>query len=76
MINSHTGEMLFPYVRAFTIDRTEDFTWDAKISGQFSLPWELDMQLTGIYYAPKNHSSGRTAGKSLPLTLGIKKEVV
>jgi hypothetical protein len=66
--------MLFPYVREFTIPRTEDFTWDGKLTGQFTLPWELNLQVSGIYYAPKNIPQGKERARS-SIDLGIRKKV-
>jgi outer membrane receptor protein involved in Fe transport len=70
----HTGEMLFPYHREFTIDRTVDLTWDTKLSGQVELPWSLDLQLSWIYYAPKTIPQGEQLARS-SLDLGIRKKL-
>jgi hypothetical protein len=74
-VDSHTGEILFPYQRAFTIIESDDKTWDFKINGLFNLPKNIQVQLTGIYYAPKNIQQGRLLSRS-SVDLGIKKTLM
>lgn len=73
-IDTYTGTLLFPYERSFHIVLTEDNTWDCKITNQFELPKDLQIQLTYIYYAPKNIPQG-TQYARLSLDLGIKKSI-
>ncbi len=74
VIDAHTGEMLFPYPRPFTIPRTQTLTWDAKISGQLTLPWQMEAQATWIYYAPRNIPQGEQLSR-WSMDLGIKKKL-
>ena len=74
VIDAFQGTLLFPYERAFNIERTEDNTWDAKITNQLELPKELQLQLTFIYYAPKNIPQGKQYSRS-SLDLGVKKTI-
>lgn len=72
IIDPYTGTLLFPYEREFSIERTEDNTWDAKINNQFRLPAGLQLQLSFVYYAPKNIAQGRQLARS-SIDLGAKK---
>jgi hypothetical protein len=54
------------------LTRTDDNTWDAKVNNQFELPNNLQLQLTFIYYAPKNIPQGKEYARS-SLDLGVKK---
>lgn len=71
-IEAYTGKLLFPYVRPFSIPASDDNTWDFKINGLFNLPKDLQLQVTGIYYAPKNIPQGRQLSRS-SVDVGIKK---
>lgn len=73
-IHSYTGTMLFPYERPFSIGKTTDHTWDCKLSGQFLLPGQTQIQLTGVYYAPTNIAQGRQYARS-SVDLGFKKQL-
>lgn len=74
IIDAFEGILLFPYERPFIIEKTNDNTWDAKLNNQFELPNKLQLQLTFIYYAPKNIPQGREYGRS-SLDLGVKKGI-
>lgn len=63
-IDAYTGTLLFPFERPFTIEETEDATWDAKLSSQFFLPGETQLQLTALYFAPKNIAQGKELARS------------
>jgi outer membrane receptor protein involved in Fe transport len=73
-IDAFEGVLLFPYERPFSIDKTVDYTWDAKLNNLFELPNNLQLQLTFIYYAPKNIPQGKEYARS-SLDLGVKKGV-
>ncbi len=75
VIHPYTGMLLFPYRRPFSIERTVEKTWDIKISNQFTLPGQWEIQLTGIYFAPKNIPQGRQLSRS-SIDLGIRKKVL
>lgn len=59
IIKAYSGTVYFPYERPFTIPKSDDFTWYAKMSQQFDLPKDFHLQISGIYYAPKNIAQGR-----------------
>ncbi|MEK6480392.1 outer membrane beta-barrel family protein [Catalinimonas sp. 4WD22] len=71
-IDAYTGTILFPYERPFNINEYDDNTWDFKLNGLFNLPRDIQLQLTGIYYAPKNIPQGEQLSRS-SVDLGIKK---
>jgi hypothetical protein len=70
-IDAFTGELLFPYVRSFSIEKTNDLTWDLKISNQWSLKDKTQLQLSFVYLAPKNTPQGKQLS-SASLDLGLK----
>ncbi len=74
-IRAYQGTVLFPYVRPFSIDRTVNNTWEAKLNNTFSLPGKTEVQLTGLYFAPKNIPQGRQLARS-SVDVGIKKIVM
>ena len=73
-IESYTGRLLFPYEHTFDVPETIDNTWDLKIINTLSLPKEFQVQLTGIYLAPKNIPQGKQLARS-SVDLGVKKKL-
>ncbi len=71
-IEAYTGTLLFPYERPFQIGESDDATWDFKINGLLNLTHNIQVQLTGIYYAPKNIPQGKQLSRS-SVDLGVKK---
>jgi hypothetical protein len=67
--------LLFPVQRPFSVPRTEDDTWDAKMTALLRLPNGIEAQLSFVYYAAKNIAQGREAARS-SLDLGFKKPVL
>jgi outer membrane receptor protein involved in Fe transport len=74
-IRAYSGILLFPYERPFSIDRTTDNSADIKINNQFSLWKDTQIQLTMLYYTPKNIPQGRQMARS-SVDLGIKQKVL
>jgi len=74
VIDAYEGILLFPYERPFSIERTEDNTWDAKLNNQFELPKNLQLQLTLVYYADKNIPQGKQFARS-SVDIGLKKGI-
>ncbi len=73
-IHEFTGTLLFPYEREFEIPETTDVSADLKLNNQFTLPWEMQLQLTGLYYTPKNIPQGKQMARS-SVDLGLKKKL-
>ncbi len=74
-IDPYTGELLFPYEREFTIQKTTDNSADIKINNQFILKGGTQIQLTALYYTPKNIPQGRQMARS-SVDLGLKQPVI
>ena len=74
-INAFSGTLLFPYERDFTLPETTDISADLKINNQFTLPGETQLQLTALYYTPKNIPQGKQVARS-SVDLGLKKKVI
>lgn len=68
------GTLLFPYKRSFAIEETSDLSWDLKINNQIVLPKQWQIQLTAIYYGPKNLPQGKQWERS-SIDAGLKKSV-
>ena len=75
IIHAFSGTLLFPYERPFTIDRTTDNSADIKINNQFILWEKTQIQLTALYYTPKNIPQGKQMARS-SIDLGIKQKVI
>jgi hypothetical protein len=58
-INSFTGNLDFPYNHEFYIEESNDITWDFKVSNSIIAGKNLEFQVTGLYYAPKNIPQGK-----------------
>lgn len=75
IIHFFEGTLLFPYPRPFTIERTTDNSADFKINNQFTLWKETQIQVTGLYYTPKNIPQGRQMARS-SIDFGIKQKFI
>ncbi len=58
-IAAYSGTLYFPYERPFSIAKSSDNTWYAKINNQFNIGSNSQIQLTGVYYAPVNIPQGK-----------------
>ena len=74
-IDAFTGTLLFPYERTFSIPETTDNSADIKLNNQFTLPRETQVQLTALYYTPKNIPQGKQMARS-SVDLGLKKKMI
>lgn len=73
-IEAYQGTLLFPIERPFFINKSSDPAWDAKITGEFQLPWAVSAQLTGVYFSRKNIPQGEQLGRS-SVDFGLKKTI-
>lgn len=73
-IDRYDTRLLFPTVRPFTVQQSSDDTWNLNINNQFNLPWDMRMQLSLTYYAPRNYAQGRESARS-SVDLGLSKPV-
>jgi outer membrane receptor protein involved in Fe transport len=74
-INAYTGTLLFPYERSFNIAETTDNSADIKVNNQFTLKGETQIQLTALYYTPRNIPQGKQMARS-SVDIGIKKKII
>ncbi|MCK7591345.1 TonB-dependent receptor [Subsaxibacter sp. CAU 1640] len=73
-IDAYQGTLLFPTERTFNIETSNDEAGDFKISNSFNLPKELELQLTGLWYSPRNIPQGEELARS-SIDLGLKKSI-
>ena len=74
-VDAYSTTLLFPTERPFDVLPSTDQTWDLKMSNQFFLPGKLQLQLTGVYLAPKNIPQGRQLARS-SIDIGIQQEIL
>jgi len=75
IIDAAETTLLFPYVRPFSVPRSEDDTWDTKLSSLLKLPNGLEAQFSVVYYAEKPIAQGHEAARS-SVDLGLKKPLL
>ena len=74
-INTYEGKLLFPYERKFRIEKNTDYSADIKLNNQFTLPHDFQIQMTALYYTPKNIPQGRQMARS-SIDFGVKKTII
>lgn len=75
IIHEYDGMLLFPYQRPFSIELTSDNSADIKINNQFTILKETQLQLTALYYTPKNIPQGIQAARS-SIDFGVKQKIL
>ena len=75
VIDQDQVTLLFPVVRPFNVQRSQDNTWDAKLNNQFEFRNGLELQVSVVYYAEKNIAQGTQAARS-SVDLGLSKPVM
>jgi len=73
-IDAYQGILLFPFERSFSIDVSTDEVWNAKLTGELVLPWEVSAQLTGVYFSGMNIPQGEQLARS-SVDFGLKKTI-
>ncbi|MGB3774056.1 MAG: outer membrane beta-barrel family protein, partial [Leeuwenhoekiella sp.] len=73
-IDDFEGILLFPYRRPFFIERSNATAGDFKVSNTFQLPWNLEAQLTGIWFSKRNIPQGEELARS-SVDIGLKKSI-
>ncbi|MGB5941309.1 MAG: outer membrane beta-barrel protein [Leeuwenhoekiella sp.] len=71
-IDAYQGTLLFPFVRPFIIEESSNTAGDIKLTTTFTLPWELEAQITGIWFSDRNIPQGEELSRS-SIDLGLKK---
>lgn len=74
-VDQYATQLLFPVVRPFTVAASTDATWNLSLNNQLNLPWDIRMQLSLTYYAPKNFAQGQDAARS-SVDMGFRKTVL
>ncbi len=72
VIDAYQGILLFPFGRSFSIDESTDVVWNAKLTSEFVLPWEVSAQLTGVYHSEMNIPQGEQLARS-SVDFGLKR---
>jgi outer membrane receptor protein involved in Fe transport len=73
-IDAYVGSLLFPYPHTFEIENSVANTLDAKLSNNFTINDNLELQLTAVYYAPKNIPQGTQLSRS-SIDFGINQKI-
>jgi len=73
-IDDYQGTLLFPYERPFFIEKSTDTAGDFKVINTFDLPWEMEAQITGLWYSARNIPQGEELARS-SIDLGLKKSI-
>ena len=69
-VDPFTIDLLFPYPRQVEIVASQGATWDMKLNNRFYLPADIELNVTGIYYAERNVAQGvQEARSSVDLSL-------
>jgi hypothetical protein len=71
-IFAHSGTIQFPRPQVYTIEKQTDAPVFAKLNNHIKLPWNIQMELSGIYYSEKNTGQGKDLSRG-GVDLGFKK---
>ncbi|WP_221409148.1 TonB-dependent receptor domain-containing protein [Reichenbachiella versicolor] len=74
-ISSYQGVLLFPYEHTYKLERSTLNTLNTKLTNTWSVSEDLQVQLTGIYFAPTNIPQGRQESMG-SVDLGIKQKLL
>jgi outer membrane receptor protein involved in Fe transport len=74
-VEQYSTQLLFPYVRPFTVAESADDTWNLNMNNQFELPYDIRLQVSLTYYAEKNYAQGQEAARS-SLDVGMNKPIL
>ena len=73
-IISHSGQISFPVPQPYYIEERIDVPFFAKLTSQFTLPRNFQIEATGQYFSSKNIGQGRELSRG-GIDLGVKKSV-
>jgi outer membrane receptor protein involved in Fe transport len=73
-INAYEGTLLFPFERSFIIEKSSNTAGDFKLSNTFTLPLDIEAQITGLYFSKRNIPQGEELARS-SVDLGLKKTI-
>ena len=71
-IFAHEGTIRFPRQQTYSIEKQTDAPVFAKLNNRIKLPWNIQMELSGIYYSNKSIGQGKKLAQG-GVDLGLKK---
>ena len=71
-IFAHSGTVDFPKPQLYKIEKRMDTPLFTKLNNRLHLPWNLEMELNGVYFSNKNIGQGRELSRG-GVDLGLKK---
>jgi hypothetical protein len=74
-LDAYDVDLLFPVPRTISLGKSSGTTWDFKANTQLLLPWELKLQMSGVYYAARNIAQGRQSARS-SIDAGLTKKII
>jgi len=69
---AHEGTYYFPALQKYTIKKAKDVPMFFKVSNRIRLPWNVQMELSGLYFSDKNIAQGKELSRG-SVDLGLKK---
>jgi len=73
-IDSFQGTLLFPFERPFLIEESSNNAGDIKVTSTFTLPWETEAQITGLWFSDRNIPQGTELARS-SVDIGFSKSI-
>ena len=73
-ISAFKGELLFPYPHGFELDASVENVVETKVINTFTLGSDYQIQVSALYFAPKNIPQGRQFERS-SVDVGVKKKI-
>ncbi len=71
-ISAHSGQIKFPVVQSYSIEKRTDTPLFAKLANQLTLPGNLRMEVTGLFFSAKNIGQGKELARG-GVDAGLKK---
>jgi len=71
-IFAHSGTIDFPKPQVYRIEKRSDTPMFAKMNNRFKLPWDILLELSGVYFSKKNIGQGKELARG-GLDFGLKK---
>jgi outer membrane receptor protein involved in Fe transport len=73
-IDRFQGTLLFPFERPFLIEQTANNAGDIKVTSTFTLPWNAEAQITGLWFSDRNIPQGTELARS-SVDIGFSKSI-
>ncbi len=74
-INAFSGTSIYPYPQTFSFEESKSNTWSCKLNNNLRLPYQIDFQLSAVYYAPNIIPQGKIMER-YSIDIGLKKQVL